>query len=126
MNSLVLGRPAQKGVDGPPSLAAAVVQIEVGAVEGQPQVVALGSVVEDPLGEGSDDSQAVVATGNDMVCFDLVLPRRHRVSASIDVLAELAAEIARENARPHVALALSLLATALGGYFEVLPGLRES
>lgn len=36
-----------------------------------------------------------------------------------------AAEVARANARPHVALALSLLATALGGYFEVLPGLRE-
>jgi hypothetical protein len=33
-----------------------------------------------------------------VVCFALVLPRRHRVSASIDVLAELAAEIARERA----------------------------
>lgn len=36
-----------------------------------------------------------------------------------------AQEVARENARPQLALGLSLLATALGGYFQVLPGLRE-
>jgi len=36
-----------------------------------------------------------------------------------------ATEVARANARPHIALLLSLLATGLGGYYEVLPGLRE-
>ena len=36
-----------------------------------------------------------------------------------------AAEVARAKARPHVAILLSLLATGLGGYYEVLPGLRE-
>jgi len=36
-----------------------------------------------------------------------------------------AEEVARANARPQVALGLALLATALGGYFEVLPGLRQ-
>jgi len=36
-----------------------------------------------------------------------------------------AEEVARANARPQLALGLSLLITALGGYFEVLPGLRE-
>jgi len=36
-----------------------------------------------------------------------------------------AEEVARANARPQIALGLSLLATALGGYFQVLPGLRE-
>jgi hypothetical protein len=49
VNPLILGRAAQKGVDGPPSLAAALVQVKVGAIEGQPQVVAFSSVVEDPL-----------------------------------------------------------------------------
>ncbi len=42
-----------------------------------------------------------------------------------ETLTRRAAEVTRENARPYVALALSLLATALGGYYEVLPGLRE-
>ena len=36
-----------------------------------------------------------------------------------------AAEVARANARPHIALLLSVLTTGLGGYYEVLPGLRE-
>jgi len=36
-----------------------------------------------------------------------------------------AMEVARTHARPYVALMLSLLATGLGGYYEVLPGLRE-
>jgi len=35
-----------------------------------------------------------------MVCFGLVPPSRHRVSASIDVLAEFAAEIAHDRAQP--------------------------
>ncbi len=36
-----------------------------------------------------------------------------------------AAEVTRANARPYAALALSLLVTGLGAYYEVLPGLRE-
>lgn len=36
-----------------------------------------------------------------------------------------AAEATRAHARPPVAVLLSLLVTGLGGYFEVLPGLRE-
>jgi len=42
-----------------------------------------------------------------------------------ETITRRAAEVAQENARPYVALALSLLATGLGGYYEVLPGLRE-
>jgi hypothetical protein len=99
VDTLVLGQTAQEGVDGPPRLGAAVVQVEVGAVERKPDVVALGGVVEDPLGEGSHDGQAVVvAIGNGVVCFGLVLPSGHRVSAPIDVLAEFAAEIAHKRA----------------------------
>lgn len=36
-----------------------------------------------------------------------------------------AAEVTRSQSRPMMALLLSLLTTGLGGYFEVLPGLRE-
>lgn len=42
-----------------------------------------------------------------------------------ETITRRAAEVARANARPHVAMLLSLLATGLGGYYEVLPGMRE-
>ncbi len=42
-----------------------------------------------------------------------------------ETITRRAAEVARANARPPIALLLSLLATGLGGYYEVLPGLRE-
>lgn len=40
-------------------------------------------------------------------------------------LTRRAAEVARANAHPRIAVLLSLLATGLGGYYEVLPGMRE-
>ena len=42
-----------------------------------------------------------------------------------ETMTRRAAEVTRAHARPYLALALSLLVTGLGGYFEVLPGLRE-
>jgi hypothetical protein len=42
-----------------------------------------------------------------------------------ETMTRRAAEVTRTHARPTVALLLSLLATGLGGYFEVLPGMRE-
>jgi len=44
---------------------------------------------------------------------------------SDEELTRRAAEVTRAHARPHVAVLLSLLATGLGGYYEVLPGMRE-
>jgi len=42
-----------------------------------------------------------------------------------ETMTAAAAAVARESARPPLAMLLSLLATGLGGYYEVLPGLRE-
>ena len=44
---------------------------------------------------------------------------------SEETMTRRAAEVARTQARPYVALLLSLITTGLGGYYEVLPGMRE-
>jgi hypothetical protein len=38
---------------------------------------------------------------------------------------QAAARVARDGASPLISAALSLVATSLGSYFQVLPGMRE-
>lgn len=47
------------------------------------------------------------------------------VGGDEETMTRRAAEVTRTHARPYVALLLSLLATGLGAYYEVLPGMRE-
>jgi hypothetical protein len=67
-----------------------------------------------PAGRPGDCTSCANTTGDFRLCFALVLPSRHRVSASINVLAELAAEIAHEPCAARGAPGSD--ATAPGGW----------
>ena len=69
-----------------------------------------------------------------MVVFFFLFSLLQVLPSLLDLLAEMppgpeqqaaAEEVTRKGTRPLVSLILALLATALGSYFQVLPGMRK-
>jgi hypothetical protein len=69
-----------------------------------------------------------------LVAFFVIISFLQVLPALLDLLSELppgpaqekaAEEIMRKGSNPLISLVLSLAATSLGSYFQILPGMRE-
>lgn len=96
----VADRPPEEGVGGAARGVTALVEVEVRQVEGDALVVAVGMIVEDPLGHRPDGGEARLAVGEDMSLVTLGLPLAQALAGLGDVGPEGPAEIARERAQP--------------------------
>jgi hypothetical protein len=87
-DSPMLRRVAEESVDGTETFATALMEIEVGTIEGEAQVLTIGRVVEHPLAEAAHDGQAGAPFRHSVADVELLLPRQQFRAGLADVLAE--------------------------------------
>src|SRR3990172_5494677 len=103
-NSNIGGWPAEKGVCGATRGAAPIVQVEVRLLEGDALVIAVGMVIEDPLGHRPNGREAGGPVGEDVPLVAAGLPVAHSPARLGPPPAHPSAEVAGDRAQPALDL----------------------
>ena len=94
----ISGRRAQPAVHDAARVHTAVVEIEIGPFEGEVAVLLRGGVVEDPLGQASNDCDAVMTCRQVVRLVRLLLPILEALAGLFQPIAEFKVHIPDEGA----------------------------